>query len=139
MKATLHWLFDPFVDVTVADDSVCRRGLCIGTVLTLSFSTIVCLSNLHIFNLPFVGLAGEVNFKSDPKGPSYDRYAIEWTAQSSTPITKFKLQWKADSRGGSSSRGGSASGRDNKWREAEIEAVNLQVKETHIFSQKMRI
>ena len=36
------------------------------------------------------GLAGDVTFTSDPKGPNYDRYQLVWSAQSNTPITRFR-------------------------------------------------
>ena len=60
---------------------------------------------------PIPGKAGDVTFKSDPKGPNYDRYALEWTGVSSTPITHFRVQYKAET--------------DLQWADAELEAVNL--------------
>jgi hypothetical protein len=35
-----------------------------------------------------------VNIKSSPDGEEKNRYALEWVAQSITPITAFKLQYK---------------------------------------------
>eukprot|EP00094_Tigriopus_californicus_P013085 TCALIF_12654-PA protein Name:"Similar to Ama Protein amalgam (Drosophila melanogaster)" AED:0.21 eAED:0.21 QI:0/0/0/0.42/0.5/0.57/7/0/498 len=68
-------------------------------------------NDLYLGRFHFAGKANDVNFKSDPKGPNYDQYALEWTAQSSTPITHFKVQYKAET--------------DVQWTEAEIEAVNV--------------
>ena len=50
------------------------------------------LSIRHRLNVPFFlsGLAGDVTFTSDPKGPNYDRYQLVWSAQSNTPITHFR-------------------------------------------------
>ena len=56
------------------------------------------------------GKAGDVTFKSDPKGANYDRYQLEWVAQSTTPITHFKIAYRPE--------------RGSRWIEQEIEAVN---------------
>ena len=72
------------------------------------------------FNL---GLAGDVAFKSDPKGSVFDRYQLEWTAQSTTPITHFKVQWRPADKSASSS---SSAASNQLWMERELRAVNLQ-------------
>jgi len=42
------------------------------------------------------GKAREVNFKSDPHGSLETSHELEWVAESKTPISKFKLQFKEE-------------------------------------------
>jgi len=57
------------------------------------------------------GRAGAANIKSDPKGLDYDKFTLEWSAESRSPITHFKIQYRQD--------GGL------EWQEAEVEAQEL--------------
>ena len=49
--------------------------------------------------------------KSDPKGVEYDRFPLEWTARSKSPISSFKVEHKMMS--------------EANWKEAEVEAYQL--------------
>ncbi len=49
--------------------------------------------------------------KSDPKGVEYDRFTLEWSARSVSPITSFKVEYKMMS--------------DAQWKEVEVEAYQL--------------
>lgn len=59
----------------------------------------------------FVGKAEPATIKSDPKGPEYDRFSLEWNARSLSPITRFKIQYKGL--------------QDDTWNEEEVEAYSL--------------
>ncbi len=43
---------------------------------------------------PFPGKAEPAAINSDPKGPEYDRFTLEWNARSLTAVTRFKIQYK---------------------------------------------
>ncbi len=72
------------------------------------------------------GLAGDVAFKSDPKGPLFDRYQLEWTAQSTTPITHFRVQWRPADKSQSASSASQHQSSNMLWMERELSASNLQ-------------
>ncbi|XP_059095188.1 lachesin-like isoform X2 [Tigriopus californicus] len=118
-RAEVSWLKDGFPIDSSATNEITHRGnrhtLLLRDVKEESFGDYTCQAkNLHgeaEKTTRVSGKANDVNFKSDPKGPNYDQYALEWTAQSSTPITHFKVQYKAET--------------DVQWTEAEIEAVNV--------------
>ena len=42
----------------------------------------------------FLGKAEAAIIKSDPKGVEYDRFSLEWTAKSLSPISNFKVEYK---------------------------------------------
>jgi hypothetical protein len=50
--------------------------------------------------------------RSDPKGAEYDRFSLDWTARSVSPISNFKIEFKKNS--------------DNVWQSYEVEAFNLK-------------
>ena len=56
----------------------------------------------------FLGKAEPAAINSDPKGPEYDRFTLEWNARSLTPVTRFKIQYKGL--------------QDDTWSEEEVEA-----------------
>ena len=64
----------------------------------------------HILNL-LTGKAESAEIKSDPKGLEFDRFNLEWSARSVSPITNFKVEWKTLG--------------DEKWIEKEVEAYQL--------------
>lgn len=57
------------------------------------------------------GKAEPAIIKSDPKGVEYDRFPLEWSARSVSPISSFKVEYKMMS--------------EPKWQEAEVEAYQL--------------
>lgn len=59
----------------------------------------------------FAGKAEPAIIKSDPKGVEYDRFPLEWSARSVSPISSFKVEYKMMS--------------EPKWQEAEVEAYQL--------------
>ena len=66
---------------------------CIGVVMTQNKSNnrvsyIRYQRDVYVYQS--TGLAGDVTFTSDPKGLNYDRYQLVWSAQSNTPITRFR-------------------------------------------------
>jgi len=61
------------------------------------------------------GKAEAAEIKSDPKGAEYDRFNLDWTAKSVSPITTFKIEYKNMD--------------DNIWKEAEVEAFNMPQEE----------
>ena len=42
----------------------------------------------------FSGKAEPAVVKSDPKGTEYDRFQVEWVANSYSAITNFKIEYK---------------------------------------------
>ena len=40
------------------------------------------------------GLAELANIKSNPKGDENDRFQLEWVANSYSPVTTFKIEYK---------------------------------------------
>jgi hypothetical protein len=40
------------------------------------------------------GKAESAIIKSDPKGVEYDRFSLEWTARSLSPVSSFKVEYK---------------------------------------------
>ena len=60
----------------------------------------------------FAGKAEAAQIKSDPKGGEYDRFSLDWTARSVSPISNFKIEYKKNS--------------DNVWQSSEVEAFNLK-------------
>jgi len=58
------------------------------------------------------GKAEAAQIKSDPKGGEYDRFSLDWTARSVSPISNFKIEYKKNS--------------DNVWQSSEVEAFNLK-------------
>jgi len=57
------------------------------------------------------GKAEAALIKSDPKGVEYDRFTLEWSARSVSPITSFKVEYKMMS--------------DAQWKQVEVEAYQL--------------
>lgn len=57
------------------------------------------------------GKAEQAQINSDPKGVEYDRYNLEWSARSVSPISNFKVEWKTLG--------------DEKWKETEVEAYPM--------------
>jgi hypothetical protein len=40
----------------------------------------------------FAGKAEPATINSDPKGPEYDRFTLEWNARSLSPITRYPFR-----------------------------------------------
>merc|ERR1712223_1924552 len=57
------------------------------------------------------GKAEAAIINSEAKGGDYDRFNLDWTARSVTPITNFKIEYRKVP--------------DNNWQVAEVEAFNL--------------
>lgn len=57
------------------------------------------------------GKAAPANMLSDPKGTEYNRFHLEWTAESFSPITKFKVEFKEVG--------------EEKWKSDETTAIKL--------------
>ena len=57
------------------------------------------------------GKAEAAIINSKAKGGDYDRFTLDWTARSVTPITNFKIEYRKIS--------------DNNWQGAKVEAFNL--------------
>ena len=57
------------------------------------------------------GKAGDVNFKCDPKGSAFDQYRLKFDAKSTSPITHFKILYKAQN--------------DLQWITKELPGVNI--------------
>ena len=70
------------------------------------------------------GLAGPVSIKSSPDGDEKTKFALEWVAQSITPITDFKLQYRrvAESYVVQTSSINDVS--DNDWTEVSVAPLN---------------
>ena len=83
--------------------------------------TIKCRKDLNLFLLQegrfnhfsfvLTGKAEQAQINSDPKGVEYDRYNLEWSARSVSPISNFKVEWKTLG--------------DEKWKETEVEAYPM--------------
>lgn len=69
------------------------------------------------------GQAGPVSIKSSPDGDEKTKFALEWVAQSITPITEFKLQYRrvAESYIVQTSVNDVA---DNSWTEVSVTPMN---------------
>ena len=63
----------------------------------------------------FTGKAEPATVKSDPKGPEYDRFTLEWNARSLSQINRFKIEYKGL--------------QDDTWNEEEVEAYPLPMAE----------
>ena len=63
----------------------------------------------------FAGKAEPATVKSDPKGPEYDRFTLEWNARSLSQINRFKIEYKGL--------------QDDTWNEEEVEAYPLPMAE----------
>ena len=63
----------------------------------------------------FAGKAESAKIKSDPKGGEYDRFTLDWTARSVSPITTFKIEYKNID--------------EEIWKEAVVEAFDLPQEE----------
>jgi len=61
------------------------------------------------------GKAESAQIKSDPKGGEYDRFTLDWTARSVSPITTFKIEYKNID--------------EEIWKEAVVEAFDLPQEE----------
>merc|ERR1712203_1225327 len=61
------------------------------------------------------GKAESAKIKSDPKGGEYDRFTLDWTARSVSPITTFKIEYKNID--------------EEIWKEAVVEAFDLPQEE----------
>lgn len=65
------------------------------------------------------GKAEPAIIKSDPKGVEYDRFPLEWTAKSLSPISGFRVEYKTNS--------------EQKWRDQEVDAYQLP-NEEHMYA-----
>ncbi len=73
------------------------------------------MRNVKYYFFSFLGKAEPASIKSDPKGPEYDRFSLEWNARSLSPINRFKIQYKGL--------------QDDTWNEEEVEAYPLPMAE----------
>ena len=55
------------------------------------FSTTEWLDHKTLY---FSGKAESAIISSDPKGVEYDRFNLEWTARSLSPVSSFKVEYK---------------------------------------------
>lgn len=61
------------------------------TKIRPQFSTTEWLDHKTLY---FSGKAESAIISSDPKGVEYDRFNLEWTARSLSPVSSFKVEYK---------------------------------------------
>ena len=70
------------------------------------------------------GQAGPVSIKSSPDGDEKNRYALEWVAQSITPISAFKLQYRRISENYIQSSSNDVNDSHVDWIEVSVAPLN---------------